>query len=312
MRNSTITGVGGLRVGTAEDKAGTGCTVVIFDKPAPVYAKTFGGWPGTFDTESTGPDMTFVRKKAIFVAGGDILGLTCASGIMKYFVEREESSLKKPDMLPFIVGADIYDQDVADISGVDFEELGYRACVSSSYGPCPNGRYGAGVGATVGKLLGIENSSRGGMGSSLLRVGKAMVGTLAIVNALGNIYNPEDGKMVAGVRKKDGSFEDFEKIAENYLRSKTKQRSTTILVVVTNVKLPHESLGRVCTMAFSGLARCIFPVGMTHDGDTVFSASTERVSYSGSWERIVDLVGMLASKSAVLSVINAVKQDVKK
>lgn len=310
--NNTITGIGGLRVGMAEDKAGTGCTVVIFDKPAPVYAKTFGGWPGTFDTESTGPGMTFVRKKAIFVTGGDVLGLVCTSGIMRYLIEMEGLSTKKPDTLPFIVGADIYDQDVADVSDVDFEELGYRACISSSYDPCPNGRYGAGVGATVGKLLGIESSSRGGIGSSLIKVGEVMVGTLAVVNALGNIYNPEDGKIVAGVRKKEEGFEDFEKIAQSYLRSKTEQRSTTILIVVTNVKLPHESFERVCTMAFSGLARCIFPLGMTHDGDTIFSASTERISYSGSVERIVDLVGILASKSAVLSVLNAVKQDVKK
>jgi L-aminopeptidase/D-esterase-like protein len=310
MVNNTITRLKGVRVGNAEYRQMTGCTVVLFDKPYPVLAKTFGGWPGTFDTESSGYGKAFFRKRAIFISGGDVLGLACASGIMRYLLERGMASSKQPSNLPFVVGADIYDQDISDVSEVDFSELGYKACINSSTQPVKQGNYGAGVGATVGKLLGIEYASKGGIGSSFAKLGKIQVGTLVVVNSIGDVYNPYTGNIIAGARKKEGGYVEFNETIKHYLKDRAVKKSTTVLVVATNVRISHEYFERISVMAYAGLARCIFPIGLSHDGDTVFVFSNESFSPEEDELKVTDLVGILAARSAISSVINAVKGGV--
>ncbi len=70
--NNTLTAIEGLRVGHAEDKAGTGCTVILLDPMAEVAYEARGGYPTTFDTDGIDIGKRFVKRHAIFLAGGDV------------------------------------------------------------------------------------------------------------------------------------------------------------------------------------------------------------------------------------------------
>ncbi len=60
---------------------------------------------------------------------------------------------------------------------------------------------GAGTGATVGKLLGMDRAMKSGLGSSLIKLPNGgLVGAIVAVNAVGDIIDPDTGKIVAGPR----------------------------------------------------------------------------------------------------------------
>jgi L-aminopeptidase/D-esterase-like protein len=61
---------------------------------------------------------------------------------------------------------------------------------------------GVGAGATVGKLFGIGKAMKGGVGFSSFEFCRAVkVQALAVVNAFGDVIDPEDGGILAGARK---------------------------------------------------------------------------------------------------------------
>ena len=86
--------------------------------------------------------------------------------------------------------------------------LAFEACRNASFEPVEEGSAGAGLGATVGKLFGFERCMKGGVGSSILHGAAGLkVGALMVVNAFGDIVDPETGMKVAGARKSHESRE---------------------------------------------------------------------------------------------------------
>ena len=74
----------------------------------------------------------------------------------------------------------------------------------------------AGAGATVGKSGGPNRSMKSGLGSYSITLPNGLsVGAIVAVNAVGDIIDPDTGKVVAGVRNPDGTFAD----ARTLLRS---------------------------------------------------------------------------------------------
>ncbi len=309
LNNETLTELEGLKVGHAHDEqAKTGCTVIIFEPEADVACEARGGWPGTYDTHSIEVTKTFVKKNAIFLTGGDVFGFDVAVGVRRYLLEAGLASSSGAGKLPGIVGANIYDLEYASIKDVNYSDLGYKASVSASSQPVREGSVGAGIGATVGKLKGNKFSSKGGCGTSLWRLPKGIaVGGLVITNALGNIYDLETGKILAGVRRPEGGFLEFEDIMDSYLQEVPSQGNTTIGVVVTNADLSHEQLIKVAQMAHDGLAMSIRPVHTSLDGDTLFAASTAKISGIREAPGIVDVIGYAAARCVATAVINSVK-----
>ena len=60
------------------------------------------------------------------------------------------------------------------------------------------GAIGAGTGATVAKLAGLDCSLKGGLGTASERLADGtVVGALAVVNAVGEVVRPEDGAVLA-------------------------------------------------------------------------------------------------------------------
>jgi L-aminopeptidase/D-esterase-like protein len=314
MRNETITAIDGIRVGQSISKKNhTGCTVLLLPHPSVTAVDARGGWPGTIDTDSVRAGKTFYRKHAIFLTGGDVYGLKCAFGIQRFLLDNRLASKYDPPNLPGVVGANIYDLEFGkSLDRVDYEKLGYEACLNSSSAAVTEGNQGAGLGATVGKLKGIHHSMKGGVGSSVTSIAdRVKVGALVVTNAVGNIFGM-DGTTLAGTRKDrtNGEFLDIEDIAEDYLTLKTMRRhssrATTIGVIATDLELSHESAIKVAEMAHDGLARCIRPVHATTDGDTLFCVSTGKVKTTKTSVDLITLIGHLASNQVQKSVLNAI------
>ena len=58
----------------------------------------------------------------------------------------------------------------------------------------------------MGKLLGLERAVKGGIGSHLAHLGEGVVvGAIVAVNAVGGVYDPGTGEVVAGPRTADGA-----------------------------------------------------------------------------------------------------------
>jgi len=311
VENNTITRLAGLLVGHAESKkALTGCTVVICPEGAIVGCDIRGGYPGTFDTQSIEATRSYVRKQAVFLVGGDVFGLVAADGIQRWLIEKKIADAKSPSKLPGVVGANIYDLDFSKPTKVSYSKLGYLACVNASNRTVKEGRVGAGISATVGKFLGIQYSSRGGIGSSAISLGNGLqVGSLIVTNAEGNIIDPKTGITLAGARWPGHDFVELVDVSEEYLRSDRDGGSTTVGIVATNARLSHEHTIKVAQMASAGLARTINPVHTCGDGDTIFGLSM------GTWMRIPDsrnlvsLIGSLAAEQVAKSVTRSVKMS---
>jgi L-aminopeptidase/D-esterase-like protein len=308
LTNDTLTLVDGLKVGHAEDKnARTGCTVILFEPEADVACEARGGWPGTYDTHSIDVTMTCVKKNAVFLTGGDVFGFDSATGIRRYLLEKGLASATGLGRLPGIVGANIYDVEFATINEARYPDLGYSACKNSSSDPIAEGNVGAGIGATVGKFRGLKYACKGGCGTQSLQLpSKIVVGALVVTNAVGNIFDAKTARTIAGVRRPDGGFFEFEETMADYLRD-TAPHNTTIGIVATNVDLLHEQLIKVAQLAHDGLARSIRPVHMSTDGDTMFAASTARISGMRERERIVDIIGYAGARCVASAVVRSVR-----
>ena len=310
MSNNTLTAVEGLRVGHAEDRrAGTGCTVVLLDPMVDVACEARGGYPTTYDTHGIDVAKRFVKRHAIFLAGGDVYGLDSPIGIRKYLLERGIVSMRAGGQMPLIVGATIYDMWRADISDVNYGDLAYEACLKASTDPVSEGSVGGGIGGTVGGFAGHANGSKGGTGSFAIQLFEnAYVGALVITNSMGNIRDPDTGKTLAGAKDPRGGFVEFDQVLEQYVRRPLSKENTTIGVVGTNVELNHEELVKVCQMAHDGLAMAIRPTHTTGDGDTIFAVSTAKLTLREEERpRLLDAIGYLSARAVAVSIARSVR-----
>lgn len=303
--NETLTSVAGLRAGHACDShERTGCTVVLLEPEASVAVDARGGYPTTFDTDGIDITKTYVKRHAIFLAGGDVYGLAAPSGIQRYLVERGTASAEPGGKMPLVVGATIYDLFLADVKHVDYEQIAYEACCSASDGRVSEGSVGAGTGAGVGNFMGNRFNSKSGLGSSALRLtGRITVGAIAVPNSMGNIYDFRTGKLVAGAHDKSGRSVEFETYVPTYIGEKTRRRNTTLGIVATNAELSHEELFKVAQLAHNGLAMSIRPVHTSEDGDTVFAVSTSKFKISRERKRTVDAIGYGASVCMASAIV---------
>jgi L-aminopeptidase/D-esterase-like protein len=304
--NETLTAIEGLKVGHAED-GGTGCTVVLLEPMATVAYEARGGYPTTFDTDGIDVGKRFVKRHAVFLAGGDVYGLDCPAGIRKYLLERNAVSMRAGGEMPLIVGATIYDMWRADISKVSYPELAYRACVRANRSPVPEGYVGGGIGGSAGGFGGHDKAGKGGTGSYAMPVGEGIfVAALMITNCMGNVRDPDTGEILEGARDSQGNFIRFEDYVKDYLQTAPKRENTTIGIVATNADLSHEELIKVAQMAHDGFAMSIRPTHTTSDGDTIFAVSTAKIKPNGSRQRWIDAIGYLSARCVSISIARSV------
>jgi L-aminopeptidase/D-esterase-like protein len=272
---TTIAGVPGVRVGHWSDPvAATGCTVVLLPADGAVTGVDVRGpAPGTRETDLLEPGRLVEKVHAICLSGGSAFGLAAADGVMRFLRERGVGVQAGPARVPIVPAAVIFDLGSGSMEAFPGPDQGYAACLDaegSGARELPQGRVGAGTGATVAKLRGLDRSMPGGVGSALLRLpGGALVGALAVVNALGDVVD-EEGRVIAGVG-------GMRALLEEGIVPPASGTSTTLGVVATDAALDKGQCRMLASLAQDGIARAI-QTRTALDGDTVFFVSTGTVS----------------------------------
>jgi L-aminopeptidase/D-esterase-like protein len=305
--NPTLTAVPGIKVGhhTLTERP-TGCTVILVDGDgAAGGVSQRGGAPGTRETDLLDPANMVDKVNAVVLSGGSAFGLEAATGTVRWLEEHNVGWDVRIAKVPIVPAAILFDLPVGGNPKVrPTADCGYRAAAAASTAPVSEGTVGAGAGATVGKTGGPMRSMKSGLGSYSITLANGLsVGAIVAVNAVGDIIDPDTGKVVAGVRNPDGTFAD----ARQLLRTgQTGPRpraaeNTTIGLVATNARLTKAQANRMALMADDGLARAIFPAHTQGDGDTVFALAT------GQWTGDVDItqIGALAADVMARAIVRA-------
>lgn len=304
--HNTLTDVPGLAVGHWTDlAAATGCTVVICPPAGAIAGVDVRGFgPGTREITLLDPVCTVERVHAILLSGGSAFGLAAADGVMRWLEEQGHGFDTGVARVPIVPAAILFDLALGRADIRPDAAAGYAACVNATSQPVAQGCVGAGTGATVGKLLGMQQASKGGIGSASLKLRNGIViGALAAVNPVGDVVDPENGQILAGVRHAAGGFANSMSLLEERLGGHfpgAVPNNTTLAVVATNAALSKAGATKVARMAHNGLARTIRPVHTSFDGDTVFALSV------GDIPADAGMVGALAADVLAQAVINAV------
>lgn len=306
-QNRTITTVDRIRVGSVTlAERPTGCTVIVVDGEGAVGGVSQrGGAPGTRETNLLDPSNQVDRVNAIVLAGGSAFGLDAASGTMRWLEEHNIGWDVRIARVPIVPAAILFDLSVGGNPKIrPTADCGYKAASAATAAPVEEGSVGAGAGATIGKSAGANRSMKAGLGSYAVTLPNGLqVGAVVAVNAIGDIIDPDTGRVVAGVRNPDGTLADARLLLRAGTRRETPRAgaNTTIGLVATNATLTKAQAQRVALMADDGLARAIFPSHTLGDGDTVFSLAT------GTWNGTVDVsqIGALAADVMARAIVRA-------
>ncbi len=269
--------VPGVLVGHATDPDGqTGCTTVLFDAPAGavVGVDVRGSSPGTRETDLLHPVGRHEETHALLLTGGSAFGLGAANGVVRFLEEKGVGYDVRVARVPIVPAAVIFDLTTGDPTARPDAAMSYKAAATAGSGPFEQGSVGAGTGATVGKVLGRERAMRGGVGSASITLpGGVVVGAMAVVNAFGDVRDPSTGTVLAGPRLDDGTLGDSVEHLIEAAPFLQWGENTTLAIVVTNARLTKPAVTKVAQMAHDGLARAVYPVHTSVDGDVVFAAS---------------------------------------
>ena len=299
--HNDITDIPYIRVGHDTNlEAGTGCTVILCDAPAVGGVDVRGGAPATRETDLLRPLHMVEEVHAIVLTGGSAFGLDAASGVMRYLEEHDIGVDIGVARVPIVPAAAILDLGLGSASVRPDAAAGYRACEQANAETVPQGNVGAGTGATVGKLLGPGFMMKGGLGSASTRMDDGtLVGAIVVVNALGDVIDPQTQQVIAGTRNPLGGF-----IASNPLGN------TTIAVVATSAYLPKDAINKVAQMAHNGIAQVIRPAHTMFDGDTVFALALATASQpkpeTATTPLQVSMIGAAAAVTLARAILNAV------
>jgi len=313
---NAITDVPGIKVGQAQDdKALTGCTVILCRKGAVGGVDVRGSAPGTRETDLLNPVNLVEKVHAIVLAGGSAFGLDAASGVMRYLEEQGIGFNTGVAKVPIVPAAILFDLDIGRSDIRPDAEMGYRAASTATQDIPTEGNVGAGAGAAVGRILGKKTAMKSGLGTASLEANGVVVGVIVAVNAWGDVIDPKSGEIVAGARStsvgplkigSQGYFADTFEMMKTLLGRTAvgvaTKSNTVVGVVATNAKLTKAEATKVAQMAQDGLARAIHPAHTMLDGDTIFALST------GAKKADISMVGAFAAEAVVQAILRAVQK----
>ena len=305
-----ITDVAGIEVGHYRDpRRPTGCTVILAREGAVAGVDVRGAAPGTRETDLLAPGNLVQQVHAVLLAGGSAWGLAAADGAMRWLEERGVGLDVRFGTLPIIPAAVLFDLPVGDARIRPDADAGYAACAAASRAAPAEGNVGAGSGALVGKLFGVERAMKGGIGTASITVNGVTVGALIACNALGDVIDPDTAQVVAGARTEDGrALLDTRRAL---LRGELPKpllagTNTTLGVVATDAVLTKVQANRLAAVAHDGLARAINPVHTMSDGDTLFALATGRVPLEGDAPGMT-VLGTMAAEVVARATVRAVR-----
>ena len=299
-----ITDVDGIKVGHAQDQKGmTGCTVILAENGAVGGVDVRGSAPGTREIEALKPVRLVNQVHAVLLTGGSAFGLRATEGVQRYLEEKDIGFVTTVGKVPVVPTAVIYDLAVGDARARPDAEMAYRAAKEASREERREGRVGVGCGATVGKILGYDGCTPGGVGSASMKLASgAVVGALVVVNPLGDVMDPHTGKIIVGAKDAQGRFIDTARyLTESTATPGSPYENTTLAVIATTAQLDKEGATKVAQMAQDGVARSVSPAHTMYDGDVSFALSV------GDDGADVTAVGVAAAKLVAESIVRAVR-----
>jgi len=315
MFTNYLTEIPGILVGHAQNTAAlTGCTVVLCPRGAVSGVDQRGGAPGTRETDALRPMHLVQKAHAVVLSGGSAYGLDASSGVMKYLEENKSGFNTGVVRVPIVASAVLFDLGIGDPSIRPDAAMGYDACTAASNGPIVEGNVGAGTGATAGKLFGMKQAFKTGVGTASLKIGRLVIGAIVVANPFGDIIDPDTQQIIAGARsfKKVGIQFGRNQYFADTLGSMSSTvgkailklagfSNTVIGVVVTNAKLNKEETNKVAQMAQDGIALTVRPAHTMMDGDTIFALAT------GETREDVNIVGAYAAQVFAQAIVRSVK-----
>ena len=300
-----LTDVPGIRVGHVTDYDGlTGCTVILCEAGAVAGGDIRGSATGTEEWDVLNPMHVTDRIHAVTLAGRSAFGLEAASGVRRYLEHKGIGYAFGGAHIPIVPCAILFDLGMGKLSVRPTREMGESAAAAATNGPVQEGAVGAGTGATVGKILGMDHAMKSGIGSFTVELGGDLkVSALAAVNALGDVRDPKSGKIVAGARKSPGSMEfaDSAAVMKSGAQLTPARQNTTLVVVATNASLTKVEATKLAQLASLGMARTIDPVNTMSDGDLVIALSL------GSAQARLDALGIAGAEAVSESILRAVR-----
>lgn len=302
----SITRVAGIEVGHFTDtRRPTGCTVVMAREGAVAGVDVRGAAPGTRETDLLHPSNLVDKVHAIMLAGGSAWGLEAATGAVRWLEERGVGLDVAVGRLPIVPAAVLFDLLVGDMRIRPDAAAGYAACAAASSADPAEGNVGAGAGAVVGKVFGIQYAMKGGVGTASVSVDGVTVGALIACNALGDVIDPDTAQVMAGARTDDGrALRDTRRalLCGQPPQPLLAGTNTTIGVVATDAILTKAQAHRLAISAHDGLARSINPVHTMSDGDTLFSLGTGRAGKSLGMMVLATMAAEATARATVRAV----------
>jgi L-aminopeptidase/D-esterase-like protein len=301
-----ITDVPGIRVGHATDEVGlTGVTVVVCDRPAVCGVALRGGANDVVGLDHLDPTHLVGTVNAVVLGGGSRFGEEAIAGVMRVLEARGVGYPVGPTVVPHVPGAFIFDLNVGDGRRRPTREMGQAAAEAAAASPVAEGNVGAGTGCSVGKLHGMARAMRGGLGSASTEAGGVVVGALVAVNAVGDVRDPDTGRLIAGTRDAPEGLSLVDSaraiVTGTSLGRFGVPAHTTIGVVATSARLTKPEAARVASLAMLGFARALSPPHTAFDGDTLFALSLGDIPADAT------VVGLAAADTVARAIARAVR-----
>ena len=149
---------------------------------------------------------------------------------------------------------------------------------------------------------------KAGVGSATVALGGkhkgVLVAAFAAVNAVGDVCDPQTGKIIAGARRAADSseFVDTETVLLQGGPAPPTRVNTTLAVVATNAKLTKVQAAKMAQMAQAGMLRAIRPAHTMSDGDVVFGLSL------GEAAADVTTLGVAAAHALEQAIVRSVRE----
>ena len=265
-----------VRVGHwTDERAETGCTVVLLPEGTVTSGEVRGGAPGTREFALLDPARLVQQVDAVVLTGGSAFGLAACDGVARWLEARGRGFTTSAGPVPIVVGMVLFDLMVGDASVRPDAEAGAAACEAAS-DDVVVGRVGAGRGLTYAKWRGREHAKPGGLGAAVEHRDHLVVGALVAVNAVGDVLEPGPSARLDPVVPPPTT---------------TAFTNTTVGVVVTNASLDKMGCHLVAQAAHDGLARALEPAHTMGDGDAFVASALGRV------EAPLDTVRLLAARA---------------
>jgi L-aminopeptidase/D-esterase-like protein len=305
----------GFRVGHAT-RAGTGCTVVICPPGTRGGVDVRGGGTGTRELEPLSPLANAEGPSAVLLSGGSAFGLAAADGVVRWLEQRGVGRLTPIGVVPLVPTAVVFDASVGEAGGRPGPADGYAACEAARPGVPDRGRVGAGAGAAVGKMLGRERATFGGLGyAAVMLAAGGTVAAIAVANAFGDVV-AEDGSVLGGPHGEGGellrSADLVRETPELPGWAVRPGQSTTLVCVCTDAALDKRGCGILARVASGGIARAVDPAFTPNDGDLAFCLASGAgpppvPGPAASWTLTV--LGAAAATVTAAAIRDAIRQS---